>query len=208
MINDATNNNTITTKAKYWVAVGYLENMRTDWQDVIGECLQHPYAYCIHDKDKNSDKDNRKPHVHIMIAFNNTTTYKNALTIFRTLSADGKEAFNTCEKVHNVRFMYDYLIHDTKDCRTKGKHLYSPSERLTGNNFDIGAYEQISVADKHAMLRELSNIILLNDFTNFADFYGYVVSNMDPVYTEIVFGYSGFLERLTKGLYHKHDAQV
>lgn len=204
MIKNANNNNTITTKAKYWVAVGYPENMVENWEEMIGEVLQVPYAYCIHDKDKTAaDKEDRKTHVHIMVAFPNTTTYKNALSIFDKLSADGKQAFNTCEKVNNVRFMYNYLIHDTEDCRKKHKYLYSPLERITGNNFDIGAFEQISLADKHSMVRELSAEIIKIGFTNYLDFYAYVLENFDVTYSDLLISYSGHFERLTKGNYQK-----
>lgn len=94
-------NRTITTKARYWVGVGYPENMRADWQTSIGEVLQLPYEYCIHDKDVDGAQDSRKTHVHIMVAFPNTTTYKAALSVFQGLSADGKQAFNTVQKVNN-----------------------------------------------------------------------------------------------------------
>ena len=91
IVTDPSNNNTITTKARYWTAVCYPENMRPDWKERIGEILQLPYAYCVHDKDVQSDGDDRKAHVHIMVAWPNTTTYKAALEVFRGLSAPGAQ---------------------------------------------------------------------------------------------------------------------
>lgn len=38
---------------------------------------------------------------------------------------------------HRGARYYDYLIHDTDKCRKLGKHQYDPSERITGNGFDI-----------------------------------------------------------------------
>ena len=43
------------SKARYYWAVLYPENMRDSWQDDIDLLLQVPYAYCIHDKDYLSD---------------------------------------------------------------------------------------------------------------------------------------------------------
>ncbi len=200
---DEANNNTITTKARYWVGVGYPENMREDWKDVIGEVLQLPYAYCVHDKDTDKAGDDRKDHVHIVIAFPNTTTYKSALSIMQGLSADGKKAFPTVQKVNNVRFMYNYLIHDTDDCRKKHKHQYSPSERITGNNFDIGSYEQLGVDQKKSMRIELSKLICEKRYTNYVDFYMDVLRNFDPEYEEVLVNYSGHFERLTRGNHYK-----
>ena len=191
-------------KAKYWVGVLYNENMREDWQTDIGDILQLPYAYCIHDKDKQSDHaEDRKVHTHILIAFPNTTTYKNALRTFDRLSAPGKKAINTCEYCISVRGSYDYLIHDTETSRKKGKHLYDKSERKEGNNFDIGAFEQVSIAEKQEKRREISLLILEKGFSNYLDLYMYVCTNLDLIYEEVLCNYSGHFERLTRGQYQR-----
>ena len=108
-------------KARFWTGVLYPENMREDWKEVIGDTLQYPYAYCQHSQDKDSKSEHRKDHVHLIVAFPNTTTYKHALNVMDLLSAEGKKAINKCEAVVGIRNVYDYLIHDTEDCRKKGK---------------------------------------------------------------------------------------
>lgn len=203
IVTDPGNNNTITTKARYWTAVCYPENMRPDWKERIGEILQLPYAYCVHDKDVQGDGDDRKAHVHIMVAWPNTTTYKAALETFKGLSAPGAQCVNTCQKVQNVRYMYDYLIHDTDDARKKHKHQYARSERITGNNFDIGNYEQLGAEDKKRIRRELGQLIIDRGYTNYLDFYTDVITNFDSEYEEVCVSYSGHFERLTKGNFQK-----
>ena len=144
-------------KARYWQAVMYPENMVEGWQDRIADIVQVPFAYCVHSEavsythldvykrqhseDTDEKSEHRKDHIHLIIVFPNTTTYKHAMSVFGLL---GDKALNTCEACVNIRHCYDYLIHDTESCRKAGKHEYDPSERITGNNFDIGAYEQIS----------------------------------------------------------------
>ena len=71
--------------AKYWWAVLYQENMRPDWEYKISELFQIPYAYCKHTKDTDTKSEHRKDHVHIIIAFPNTTTYNHALGVFSKL---------------------------------------------------------------------------------------------------------------------------
>lgn len=195
-------------KSKYWVGVLYPENMVANWQDEIGDILELPFAYCVHDKDMDDVDDERKVHVHLIIAFPNTTTYNHAFGVFNKLSEQGRHALNKIEQIINIRQKYEYLIHNTDTCKKKGKFLYPTKERITGNNFDIGAYEQISAAEKCAMLKELCNVIVQEKFTNFIDFYMYVISNFDENYFEILKGYSGFLERLTKGNYQKVQVQA
>lgn len=196
------------SKTRYWVAICYPANMIDTWQDDISDLLQLPYAYCIHDKDKDEKGANRGVHVHIMIAFPNTTTYKHAMSVFELLSKDGCRCVNTCKKIISVRKMYDYLIHDTEECRKKKKHLYDKKERITGNNFDIGAYEQIGIEEKEKMRRELSFLALEKGFVSYAVLYMYVCSNYDNVYESIIVSYQGHFDKLCKGNFHKMEQQM
>lgn len=155
-------------KARYWQAVLWTENLIEDWEMKVEETLQLPFAYCIHNKDVEKDGVTlRKPHVHVIVAYPNTTTYKHALNVFKLL---GEKACNTCQPCRSIRYCYDYLIHDTDDARKKGKHQYDEHERVRGNNFDIGFYEQISLEEKREMLGELIDFIIEEGFTNLIDF--------------------------------------
>lgn len=193
-------------KARFWTGVLYPENMRDDWQDIIGDTLQYPYAYCLHTQDKDTKSEHRKDHVHLIIAFPNTTTYKHALNVMGLLSAEEKTAINKCEAIVGIRNVYDYLIHDTEDCRKKGKELYPTENRITGNNFDIGAYEQLGIAEKNDMFVEMSQAIREKGFTNYMDFYEYVIDTYEVMsYVEVMRAYSGHFERLTKANYQRWE---
>lgn len=199
-------------KGKYWVAIGYPENMVDDWESRIGDLLELPYAYCIHDKDmlapdpeSTEDHNERKVHVHIIIAFVNTTTYKHALRTFRRLNKEGCNAFNTCQQIINIRNKYNYLIHDTETCRKQKKHLYKEEERITGNNFDIGAYEQISTEEKEQLRRDLSKLAIEKCFTDYSSFYNYVLLNYNNTCESIVVSYQGHFDKLCKGNFHRME---
>ena len=140
-------------KAKYWVAVLYPESMVMNWEEKISGLVEVPFAYCIHDKDLDKEEEERKVHVHMILAFPNTTTYNHALSVFKEV----QKSCSTCKRVINIRRMYEYLIHNTDDSRNK--YQYDVFERVTGNNFDIGSYEQIGVEEKHKMLDELLDFI-------------------------------------------------
>lgn len=192
-------------KARMWCGVLYQENMVQDWRTDIGDILQLPFAYCEHTLDVDANSEHRKDHVHLIIVFPNTTTYKHALKVFELLSKPGYSALNTVQAVINIRSMYDYLIHDTETCRKKGKYVYSPQDRITGNNFDIGSFEQISVAEKNAICKEMCQVIIDNEITNFADFYMFFATHEDTNYFECLKTYSGLFERLTKAMYLKNS---
>lgn len=193
-------------KARFWTGVLYPENMKEDWQEIVGDTLQYPYAYCVHTQDNDTKSEHRKDHVHLIVAFPNTTTYQHALNVMDLLSAEGKKAINKCEAIIGIRNVYDYLIHDTEDCRKKGKELYPVENRITGNNFDIGAYEQLGIAEKNEMFIEMSQAIRENGFTNYMDFYEYVVDTYEDMnYIEVMRSYSGHFERLTRGNYQRWE---
>ena len=195
-------------KARFWTGVLYPENMREDWEVQIGDIVQYPYAYCKHTQDKDTKSEHRKDHVHIILAFPNTTTYKHAMGVFSLLSAEGKKALNKCEAVIGIRNVYDYLIHDTETCKKQGKEQYDPSERITGNNFDIGAYEQLGTAEKNEMFLQMGEAIREHGFTNYMDFYEFVVDTYEDMnYIEVMRSHSGHFERLTRGNYQRWEQQ-
>ena len=193
-------------KNRYWVGVLYPENMVDDWQDKIGDIVQLPFAYCIHDKDICSELEQRKTHVHLILVWANNTTYNNAFRVFSLLNKVGKVACNKIQPCISIRNSYDYLIHNTDSSRKLKKYRYKEKERICGNCFDIGAYEQISILEKTLVVKELCLIINDKKFHNFFDFYMYVCETFEePVYFECLKTYSGLFERLTKGVYQKKE---
>lgn len=196
------------TVSRYWWAVMYPENMVDNWESKISNLIQYPCCYIIHDKDlRKEEKEERKLHIHIIIAFPNTTTYNHALNVLSRLFASGKNAIpnNRFEACINVAHCYDYLIHNTNDCRKKKKHLYNITERIPVNNFDIGLYEQITLQQKFSIMRELSKLIRDNMIYNFDDFMCFVEDHYpdDLVYTSVCFQYSAYFERRTKAIFQK-----
>lgn len=197
-------------KARYWTAVCYPENMLSDWQQRIDDILEFPFAYCIHDLDHDLKSEHRKNHVHLLIVWPNNTTPKAVMELVLKLSAPDRKCCPAVQAVHDVRRMYDYLIHDTESCRKAGKELYDSSQRVTGNCFDIGLYEQISIEDKSAALKEICDYVVEANIKNFADIYVIVSTSEDFAdlkYWEALRTYSGMIERLCKGLFLKQQQQ-
>lgn len=192
-------------KSKYWWAICYPENMKDNWESDIDDLLQVPFAYCIHDKDLDNDGDDRKKHLHLIIVFPNTTTQKHALSVFKELEKDGCSMIpnDVIKRVINIRRAYNYLIHDTDECRNKKKYQYDPKERITGNMFDIGAYEQIGLEEKMQIRRELSKFLIEKQFTDYTTFYQFVIANYDTEYENILVSYQGHFDKLCKGCYHR-----
>lgn len=187
-------------KARYWWAVLYPENMVEGWQDDLADLVQVPFAYCVHSKDTDAKSEHRKDHVHLIIVFSNTTTRDHAMAVFGQL---GAKAVNTCQAIINIRHAYDYLIHDTPTCEKAGKHKYDPSERITGNNFDIGSYEQVGQAEKNEMLREMLDYIRDNQIPDFMTFYIECPHLADAQYFDVFKSYGALIEKACKGVWQR-----
>lgn len=191
-------------KIRLWEGILYPENMREDWQDIIGDIIQVPYAYCIHDKDLRTDGDEcRKVHVHCIGAFGNTTTRAHAIKVFNLLSKPGMSCCPLASAVIYAGKAYDYLIHNTEECKRLGKHLYCIEERIEGNNFDIDNYVQMQAQEFRAMRRELADYICDNGIANFTIFYRLVTENFIPIYEDILVQNHNFFVNLCKGNYQR-----
>jgi len=195
-------------KARYWCAILYPENMIDTWKEDIGHILQMPACYGVHDRCFEKDgKTPRKEHIHLVLPFPGPTTQNNVLSVVNKLSKQGMKCCSTAEVVNNMKYMYDYLLHDTEDARKKHKTQYDKSHRVCLNGFDIGVYEQISLQDKLDMTKELCDVIVKEGHTNFLDFYVFVTNNFDNKYFEILESKSALFERMTKSNYQKKNVQ-
>lgn len=194
-------------KARYWVGIGYTENMQDDWREEIGDILQLPFAYTVHDKDVDEKGDPRKTHVHVLIAFPNTTTHKHVKEVLNRLAMDDVEAFPTVEPCVSVRHSYDYLIHDTENSRKKHKHPYDPSERVCGNSFDIGSYEQMGLAEKKDRRSEMMDFVVEHRIPNLNICYRVIRDNFDEESFNIFVDNLSMFDRLCRGNFLQVEAE-
>lgn len=186
-------------KARYWEGIIYPENMPSNWKSTIDDTLQMPFCYCVHDKDNLMDTGERKIHVHILLAFNNTTTRKHALQVLNLLSLDGKICCPMVEACISIRKCYDYLIHNTES--SQDKYQYPEDERIEGNGFDIGCYEQLSQADKQKYMWDIEDIIFKEGIDNYYMLCGAVRQRYGSEHYQVLIGHSGHYYRLLQGLY-------
>ena len=196
-----------TGKTKYWVGVGYTENMRDDWETVIGDELDGlPCAYCIHPLDVNAETGElKKKHAHFIVVFNGNTTYNHALETFRRLDkSEDVTAFNTVKPCLNVRGAYNYLIHDTESARKQGKYLYDESERVCVNGFDVTAYEHDDDGEI-ALYAEMCHFIMDNEITTIDVFIEEYDPFRDTKRAKVYMARMAQFDRLTTAVW-KHSA--
>lgn len=196
--------------SRYWVGILYPENMRQDWQEAIAGIVELPFAYCVHDMDLKKDGDCAKPHVHIILAWPNTTTYKRAYTVFKMLEAPdlpkGKDAVFSVKPVINMTRLYAYLIHDTDDAKKAGKYQYSPDLRIEGNNFDIHFFGQTSLEEKAEAFKKVVRICKDEEIFNPITLLERLEQEPNhDLYFEACRCNSGFLRLVLDGVYQRRS---
>lgn len=191
-------------KAKFWVGILWVKSMVPDWKERLDLVLQMPYCYCLHDKDLTYHGDLKDPHVHVMVAYANTTTEKHIISVFNELSAHGAQACNKVFRVKGVEYMYNYLIHDTESAKKQGKHLYLSSERIEGLGWDTSLFNQMQQTDRLACICEIANEIKVANIQTYVDLDEHVMKTFDLSYYEILISYSSHFYRLVQGQWQKN----
>lgn len=146
-------------KKRHWAMVLYPDSAPCTWR----EDLQRTGLPCaispLHDKDTNPDGTPKKPHYHIILCYENTTSFKNV-----------KE--NVCDKLNqpipipleNVRGYYRYLVH----ADNPEKYQYNEWEITTLNGFNYRDYADMTLSQQIAVLKEITQLIDDNDIIEYS----------------------------------------
>lgn len=85
------------------------------------------YAFCTHDRDFTQDGDVKKIHTHLLLYFDERVSSSYVAFWFHTLEIK-------IISRSNVSNEWNYLIHDSDNCRKEKKFLYSLDDRKTDNS--------------------------------------------------------------------------
>lgn len=109
----------------FWI-VSYLpvSVIRSIVSDLDG--LTH-YAFCTHDRDISKEGEIKKVHTHLLLYFDERVSSSYVAFWFHTLEI--KIISRT-----NVSNEWNYLIHDSENCRKERKFLYSVNDRFSDNS--------------------------------------------------------------------------
>lgn len=125
-------------------AVLYPESAPENWRQVIGEWKVPVYVSPLHDSDVDPQNQPKKPHHHILIAFDVVKTPEQARVLFSQVNAVG------CEIVQSLRGYARYLCHlDNPE-----KAQYNPDDVLTFGGADYASAIDLPT-DKYKTLREM-----------------------------------------------------
>lgn len=155
------------TRTRNWWFVLYPESAPKNWLEILDE-LHIQYAVSpLHDKDVDANGEVKKPHFHVILAFEGVKSYSQIKEITDRLNAPIPQPVNGL--IGTVR----YLIHkDNPD-----KFQYAKEEIICGGGFDVVEFLERSPADKRKIIREIYDFIRENDITEFYELTDYAYEN-------------------------------
>lgn len=198
-------------KSRYFTFLLYPESIPTDWQLQL-ELLGIPIAISpLHDKDKSNVEGQlfKKAHYHLIyVAKNPVTADSVRVKIKRCLGDKSIAKVEIIKK--SIENVYLYLTHESKDAVEKKKHVYSKSDIVLLNNFDIDRYITLDVEEKDYILDLVCNLIdeqgLANvrELKRFVNQHGgeYGIPSMKTV-NEVIRSHTGLVRLYFDGVYQE-----
>lgn len=167
-------------KKRYWAIIVYPDSAPLGWKELLQErglqCCISP----LHDKDINPDNTPKKAHWHIILCWDNPTTYNNVKTICDELNAPIPQPLDS------VRGYYRYLTH--KD--NPEKYQYDEGLITSLNGFDISNFAELTTTEVVCILKSIVTLIRDNNIVEFSQLVDFIQDN------ELTFG-RNFLDVLS-----------
>lgn len=140
----------VVVKARYWSFIVYPESAPADWIEKL-QMTGLPFVVSpLHDKDINPTGEEKKPHWHVIIAYNGPTTFSNVKkNITDILNAPHPQY------LQSVKGMYRYLTH--KD--NPEKYQYDDNDIKAYGGFNINDYAELSITDEDRCYTAIEEII-------------------------------------------------
>lgn len=137
-----------------------------NWAEILGDLGVKCAVSPLHDKDVKPDGTPKKPHRHVVFAYDGVKTEKQAREDFAKIGGVG------CEAVRSLYSMTRYLTH--KDDMDKAQ--YSTLDVLTFGGFEYKRYVQTKEDEERDTIGKMGKIFNvvaeygLNDFADLAEY--------------------------------------
>lgn len=140
-----------------FATVVYPDSAPEDWISILSEKCVPCFISPLHDSDKNPTGEDKKPHWHVMIMFDNVKTMDQASSLFDDIGGVG------CEVIQSVRGYARYLCHlDNPD-----KAQYDVEKVQSFGGADYTSVIGLAV-DRYKAIKEMMIFCKDNDIHSYA----------------------------------------
>jgi hypothetical protein len=152
-------------KKRHWAFVTYPESVPDDWVKLLQQTGLQCAISPLHDKDKDSTEENKKPHYHVIVCYSGPTSFNVVKVLTERLNAPNPIP------LEQVRGYYRYLTH--KD--NPEKHQYDEKEIRTVNGFNIADFVELTKSEIGGIKRTLQAMIRGSGLTEYAHLMDYLL---------------------------------
>lgn len=143
-----------------WAFVIYPDSLPSNWEEIILNTGLPMAISPLHDKDINPDGTEKKPHYHVIIYYENATTFNNVKTNVTDLLKGTIPI-----KLESMRGMYRYHLHlDNPE-----KYQYDDRDRKFYNGFDIDMASKLTKTEINKIIRNINDIIRVSQIYEYSD---------------------------------------
>ena len=145
------------TRTRNYATIVYPESAPSDWQEILSNHHIPAFISPLHDNDVNPTGEPKKPHYHVILAFEGVKTWEQAKSIFDSLNGVG------CEAINSLRGYARYLCH--LDNPEKHQYLVEDVRSLCGADYS----STIGLAtDKYKAISEIIDFCVDENIISFA----------------------------------------
>lgn len=175
-------------RTRNWAFLVYPESVVPEWRNILDDLHTPWFESPLHDKDLNPTGEQKKPHIHVILCFENHKSYQQILEITSSINATYPQ---TCE---NVRGYVRYFCHiDNPE-----KFQYRMEDIISHGGADLHEYFKPNSSIRYKYIREMIdfindyNIIEFNDFmciamqSHYEDWFPLLCDNSAVVIREVI----------------------
>lgn len=153
-------------RLRNYATIVYPDSAPDNWMGILGEMCIPAYVSPLHDKDKNPHGESKKPHYHVLLAFDGKKSLKQVVEIISQINGVG------CEKVLSLRGYARYLCHLDNPEKTQ----YSVEDVCCFGGADILSAISLPV-DKYKILIDIMQFVDDNCLYSYAKLLQYCRDN-------------------------------
>lgn len=151
-------------RTRSWAAVVYPESAPSDWRQILDDYHIEWAESPLHEFDVNeSTGETKKPHWHIVLAFEGKKSYEQVCDILAPLNCPAPQ------RCHSLKGAVRYMAHlDNPE-----KFQYSPFEIVGHGGFDVQSALAPSSAKRYELIREMQQWCDETGCLEFCDLFSY-----------------------------------
>ena len=153
-------------RTRNWSAIVYPDSAPENWRELLDEQHIQWAESPLHDCDTNADGEIKKPHWHIILAFEGKKSRAQIVSILEPLHCPSPQY------VHSLTGATRYLVHmDNPE-----KYQYSVADIVPHGGFDVTAALAPTSARRYELIAEMKDWCVVNSCMEFADLFEYAAA--------------------------------